>query len=96
MVYMKNSRIFKNNVLRYPRLDTVVMIEEMIRKLKGDLKLREIWKNLPKKVMWQTFITTLDYLEYSGKIHITPDKHVIWIWAPTAIKDLKRKGLIIE
>lgn len=96
MICMKNSHIFKNNVLRYPRLDTVLMIEETIGKMKGDLKIREIWKSLPKKVMWQTFMTTIDYLEYSGKIHVTEDKHVVWIWAPMKIDDLKEKGLIIK
>ena len=96
MVLMKNSHIFKNDVLRYPRLDTVLMIEEKIRKSKGDLKTREIWKSLPKKVMWQTFMTTLDYLEYSSKIHVTKDKHVVWIWAPVKFEDLKEKGLIIK
>jgi len=93
---MNNSQIFKKDVLRYPRLDTVLMIEKTIRKTKGDLKTREIWKSLPKKVMWQTFMTTIDYLEYSGKIHVSEDKHVIWIWAPTKIEDLKRKSLIIK
>ncbi len=96
MIYMKNSQIFKNDVLRYPRLNTVLMIEEVIRKTKGDLKIREIWKSLPKKVMWQTFMTTIDYLEYSGKIHLTEDKHVVWIWTPNNIKDLKDKKLIIK
>ena len=92
MVNMKNSPIFKNKVLRYPRLDTVLMVEETIRKTKGDLKLREIWKILPKQAMWQTFMTTIDYLEYSGKIHITKDKHVVWIWAPAKIEDLITAG----
>ncbi len=93
---MNDSQIFKNNVLRYPRLDTVIMIEETIRNTKGDLKIRDIWKSLPKKVMWQTFMTTLDYLEYSGKIHITEGKHIVWIWSPMKIEDLKKKGLIIN
>ena len=93
---MNDPQIFKKDVLRYPRLDTVIMIEKTIRKMRGDLKLRKIWMSLPKKVMWQTFMTTIDYLEYSGKIHVTEDKHVVWIWAPMKIKDLKEKGLIIK
>ncbi len=95
MKLMENSPIFKKKVLRYPRLDTVLMIEESLQKMKGDLKLREIWKSIPKKVMWQTFLTTIDYLEYSGKIHTTEDKHVVWVWDPKKIEELKDKGLII-
>jgi hypothetical protein len=96
MILMKNPPIFKKNVLRYPRLDTVLMIEETIKEMKGDLKTREIWKSLPKKVMWQTFQTTLEYLEYSGKIQVTKDKHVIWVWSPNQIEKLKEQGLIIK
>ncbi len=92
----KQMQIFKNNVLRFPRLDTVLMIEEALQKAKGDLTVRQIWKKLPKKVMWQTYLTTLDYLEYSGKILIEENRHVIWIWAPKEIQKLKEKRLVIE
>ena len=92
----KQTQIFKNDVLRYPRLDTVLMIEKALMKAGGDHTLRELWKKLPKKVMWQTYMTTLDYLEYSGKILIDNEKHPIWIWAPKEIEKLKKKGLVIR
>jgi len=87
-------QIFKKDVMRFPRLDTVLMIEKEIRKAKGDLTVRGIWKKLPKKVMWQTYLATLDYLEYSGKILVEEDKHVSWIWDPKGIEKLKNKRLI--
>lgn len=90
------KQIFKNDVLRYPRLDTILMIEKAIHDAKSDLTVRELWKSLPKKVMWQTFITVLDYLEYSGKIYIGKDKHPIWIWDPEGIEKLKKKNLVIK
>lgn len=83
-------------VLRYPRLDTVLMVEEAVQKAKGDMTITELWKKLPKKVMWQTFLTILSYLEYSGKVAITKDRHVIWIWAPHKVEELKKKGLVLE
>lgn len=82
---------FKKEVLRYPKLDTVLMIEEFIEKAKGDKTARQIWQSLPKKVMWQTFMTTLDYLEHSGKIIIDNDKCIIWIWDPAGIKEFLAK-----
>ena len=88
--------IFKKEVLRFPRLDTVLMIEDAILKAKGDKTQRQIWQKLPKKVMWQTYVATLDYLEYSGKIVIEQDKHIIWIWAPKEIQKLKDKRLVIQ
>ncbi len=39
-------QVFKKEVLRYPRLDTVLMIEGAIRKSKGDLTARKIWQKL--------------------------------------------------
>ncbi len=89
-------QIFKKPVLRYPRLDTVLAIEEAIRKARGDSSMRQIWQKLPKKVMWQTYCTVLDYLEYSGKILVGSDKRVVWIWAPAEIEKLKSKGLIVK
>ena len=90
------KQIFKNDILRYPRLDTVLMIEDAVMKAKGDFTVRKIWQKLPKKVMWQTYLTTLDYLEYSGKILIDKDASVIWIWAPAEIEKLKKKGLVVR
>lgn len=89
-------QIFKNDVLRYPRLDTVLMIEKAIVDSKGDLTAREIWKKLPKQAMWQTYMAALDYLEYSGKILVDDEKRPIWIWAPRDIEELKRKGLVVR
>ena len=96
MVLAGQAQIFRRNVLRYPRLDTVIMIEKAITKSGGDYNARQLWKKLPKKVMWQTYMATLDYLEYSGKILIDNEKHPIWIWAPKKIRELKRKGLVLE
>jgi len=96
LIYGGCMRIFKRNVLRYPTLDTVLMIESKITKAKSDKNVREIWLSLPKKVMWQTYLATLDYLEYSGKIIIDSDKHVLWIWAPREIDALKKKGLAVR
>ncbi len=87
-------QIFKKNVLRFPRLDTVFMIERTIQTADEDLTVRQAWKKLPKKVMWQTYLTALEYLEYSGKIHIEKDKTITWLWDPEGIKRLKKKGLV--
>jgi len=78
----KHKHVFKRAVLRYPRLDTVLMIEEMARKGSGEFTVRALWKKTPKKVMWQTFLAALDYLEYSGKIEIAENRRVSWVWVP--------------
>jgi len=88
--------IFKKKVDRYPRLDTVLMIEDAIRKGRGDLTVRQVWESLPKKTMWRTFLTALDYLEYSGKIILEEDRTITWVWAPQKIRNLRKNGLVIE
>ncbi|MBS3061757.1 MAG: hypothetical protein J4215_04210 [Candidatus Diapherotrites archaeon] len=89
-------QIFRGEVLRFPRLDTVLMIEKAILDAKGDFTVRKLWQKLPKQVMWQTFLAALDYLEYSGKILIDEEKHPIWIWAPRDVERLKKKGLVVK
>jgi len=96
LIYSGFVRIFKHDILRYPKLDTVLMIEKAAADSGGDYTIRGLWKSLPKKVMWQTYLTTIDYLEYSGKLVIAKDKHVIWIWAPEEIAKLKAKGLVMR
>jgi hypothetical protein len=80
---------------RSPRLDTILMVEKVLFRYKSEKSITAIWKLLPKKVMWPTFTTILDYLEYSGKIHIEKDKTVTWLWNPDKISELKRKGLVV-
>lgn len=84
------------NLDRLPRLDTVLMVEKALYKYKSDKTITQIWHLLPKKVMWTTFTTILDYLEYSGKIIIEDDKTVTWIWDPEGVKRWKKKGLVVK
>ncbi len=78
----------QNAIARSPTLDTVLMIEKIIEKYSGELNKTEIWKKLPKKVMWQTYLVVLDYLENINKIGITPDKIIIYLWNPKLAKKL--------
>lgn len=67
---------------RYPRLDTIMMVEKFILENSGKYKRKELWENLPKKMMYQTYKLILDYLEYSGKIKMMNNKKVKWIFYP--------------
>ena len=78
----------RTTVLHYPRLDTVLMVEDAIKNAPDYLTRTEVWKSLPKKVMYQTFKTVIDYLIASRKIILTKDKKLMWIFAdsPKSIK----------
>ena len=76
----------KENILRYPRLDTVLMVEEAIRKHDGELRKRKLWESLPKKMMYQTFCVVINYLFYSRKISIDSEGKIGWIYYPEAAR----------
>lgn len=74
------------NVLHYPQLDTVLMVENFIYDTSGEFKKRQIWERLPKKMMYQTFCVIFDYLLESGKIALDREGHVAWIWNPELVQ----------
>ncbi|MEK6843319.1 MAG: hypothetical protein AABY04_02435 [Candidatus Micrarchaeota archaeon] len=78
-------------VLHYPRLDTVLMVEDSIKKSKEYLNRAQLWKSLPRGVQYQTFQLILKYLQESNKIFITKDGKIMWVLAenPQAKKLLK-------
>lgn len=81
-------------ILHYPRLDTVMMVEEMIRKYDGEYKRKRLWMKLPKKMMYQTFVLILDYLLYSGKISLDSEGKLGWIYYDESVQErIKHKHL---
>ena len=81
-------------VMRYPRLDTVLMVEAAIKKYDGEFKKRLLWESLPKKMMYQTYCVVIDYLLYSGKISIDAEGKVGWIFYPEKVNEhIKNKSL---
>ena len=81
-------------ILRYPRLDTVLMVEEFIQKNDGEFKKRSLWEHLPKKMMYQTFCVVIDYLLYSRKISIDSEGKIGWIYYPkNSNEHMKEKNL---
>ena len=75
-------------IIHYPRLDTVMMIEDAIRGAKEYPTKAELLRRLPKKVMYQTFNLVLEYLQRSNKIIVTKDGKIVWVFADS--KKLRR------
>lgn len=84
----------KTNFGRSPTLDTVLMVEKSIEKYSGEFNRTELWKKLPKKVMWQTYLVVLDYLETTNKIAFDPEGKVAYIWNPELLKKLLTRKVI--
>ena len=72
----------KLEVIHYPNLKTVLMVEDALKKA-NKLMTREDLKNkLPTKIMHQTLNVILKYLEDSGKI-LDGRKGILWIYNPS-------------
>jgi hypothetical protein len=80
--------------IHMPRLDTVLMVEDTIKKLDYYPTKNQLWRALPKMVMWQTFNVILDYLENSNKIMIDKHGEIVWIFADNPkIRELLAKSV---
>lgn len=85
LVQMKRS---ENPFVRSPTLDTVLMVEKAIEENSGEFTRTELWKLLPRKVMWQTFLVILEYLESINKIAVDGEGKIAYIWNPLLAKRL--------
>lgn len=84
---MENKSYFESNdVARSPTLQTVLMVEKFIEDNSGEFKKTELFNNLPKKVMWQTFQVIMEYLESIHKIVYDNEGFVVYIWNPEFMK----------
>ena len=75
-----------NKVARSPTLQTVLMVEKFIDDNSGEYKKTDLFKKLPKKVMWQTFQVIMEYLESTLKIAYDREGYVVYIWNPQLAK----------
>jgi len=68
-------------------------VEKAVQKHSQECGKYQLWKKLPKKMMYQTFQTILTYLEDSGKIMLDKDGILIWTYDPKGIKKILTKGV---
>ena len=83
-------------IKRYPNLNTVLMVENFLKKHRDiPIKLSELKRKLPKQVMHQTLVVILQYLFESGKI-IIDTRGVQWIYSePEHVKKMLEDSLEI-
>lgn len=86
----------KTQVLHYPRLDTVLMVEEFIHKHSGEYSKTALWQKLPKQVMYQTFSLILSYLSESAKVSIDSKGKVGWIYDPALARKFLARGIVVR
>jgi len=84
---------FSCKVAHYPRLDTVIMVAEAMKKI-GPCTKTGLSKKLKKAVMWPTLTVILDYFETMGFTIKDKNGIIVWIYNPEMVrKYAKRKDL---
>ncbi|MBI4449095.1 hypothetical protein HY641_03655 [Candidatus Woesearchaeota archaeon] len=62
-----------------PTLNTVLMVEDVLKEAGQVITIAELKRRLPRKVMHSTLTAILDYLQHSGKI-VIGTKGVLWVF----------------
>jgi len=75
-----SNTIIENNG-HDPRLASIVMVEEVLKKHHEFASKSALQRDLPKTIQTQTFNRILNYLEKSNKIIFTKDRAVVWIFS---------------
>ena len=72
----------KLEVIHYPNLKTVLMVEDALKKANKLMTREQLKKKIPTQIMHQTLNIILKYLEDSGKI-LDGRKGILWIYNPS-------------
>lgn len=71
----------KSSNLHMPNMTTVLMIEKTIKESDLPLKKMQLYKAVPKSMMYQTFERVLEYLESHNQIAFDNEGRIVWIAA---------------
>ena len=83
----------KEKLKHSPNLNTVLMVEKTLKEAGELITLAELKRRLPRKVMHQTLLQILDYLQVSGKI-IIGTKGILWVFTERKeLEELIKRGL---
>jgi hypothetical protein len=62
-----------------PTLETILMVESAIKESDIPPSKVQLWRSLPRKMMYQTFLGVLRYLEASNKILFDRKGRIVWV-----------------
>ena len=79
-------------VIHYPNLKTMLMVEKVLKDAETILTREEIKKRLPAQIMHQTLNVVLEYMEQRGLIQ-DGHKGILWIYNDSPkLKEAIRRG----
>jgi len=74
------QKLYLAGIISYPRTSS----QQYPKENDGEYKKKQLWEKLPKKMMYQTYGTIIDYLLTSGKISVDAEGKIGWIFYPEA------------
>lgn len=92
LIQIKKGNKLKHRLIHSPTLNTVFMVEKVLKDAQELVTVAELKRRLPRKIMHQTLIQIIDYLQINGKI-IIGTKGVLWVFTSRKeIEELISKG----
>ena len=73
-----------------PTLDTVIMVEETIKKL-GACSITELYKALPRTVVYPTLRLIIEYFCTKGFIISDREHKIVWVYNPELVRKYKSR-----
>jgi len=73
-----------------PTLNTVIMVEETIKEL-GACTITELYKALPKTVIYPTLKLIINYFYARGFIISDKEGKIVWVYDPKGVKEYLKK-----
>ncbi len=88
----RQIQIHVQKPLHSPTLKTILMVEKYLKNAGQVVTVAELKRELPRKVMHQTILEILNYLQQSGKI-IIGAKGILWVFEERKeLEKLAKKG----
>ena len=70
------------------------MVEKAIKGFDGEFTKTQLWRHLPKKMMYQTYCVVIDYLVEHHRVSIDAEGKLGWVYYPEMAREyFARKDL---
>jgi hypothetical protein len=73
-----------------PTLDTVIMVEETIKRI-GACSITELYKALPRTVIYPTLRLIIEYFYAKGFIMSDRERKIVWVYNPKLIRKYRSR-----
>lgn len=86
--------VTKSTSLHLPNMATLLMVEKTIKESDEPLRKMQLYKAVPKSMMYQTFEKVLEYLESHNQIAYDKEGRIVWIAADNPkLESLLKSGV---